>query len=295
MCSGPRTGMNPVRSTHPAAQRAAVLADEHQRMAAGLGQGHQHGAVVGQLLGPVRRQVRTSDGDHDPVERGLLRGALEPVPQQDLDLRVPGAGQQPPGLLHHVLEHIHGDHQVLAAYDLGQQRRVVAGARAHLEDVQALAQVEELEHPGHQRGLRGGAGRHPADAPGGQRGVGVDEREMIAARMRGVMLDGPEALGVPVVERLEQPVPLDRPERPLRRRRSDGARRLELVRVPLDRGPDLRLVRVALVWRRLVRRGAHASCSRARRRAAMPRDVWLFTAPRLIFIAAAISASDKSA
>jgi len=39
----------------------------------------------------------------------------------------------------------------------------------------------------------------------------------------------------------------------------------------------------------------HYSCSRAARRAAMPRAVWLLTAPRLIFIAVAISASDSSA
>ena len=48
----------------------------------------------------------------------------------------------------------------------------------------------------------------------------------------------------------------------------------------------------------LSRRGARSrrhSCSRAVRRAVMPRAVWLLTAPRLIFIAAAISASDRSA
>ena len=39
----------------------------------------------------------------------------------------------------------------------------------------------------------------------------------------------------------------------------------------------------------------HYCCSKAARSAAMPRAVWLFTAPRLIFIVVAISASDKSA
>ena len=37
------------------------------------------------------------------------------------------------------------------------------------------------------------------------------------------------------------------------------------------------------------------SCSRAARRALMPRAVWLLTAPRLMPIAVAISASDRSA
>jgi hypothetical protein len=44
-----------------------------------------------------------------------------------------------------------------------------------------------------------------------------------------------------------------------------------------------------------VSRSGHKSRSNAERRAAMPRAVWLFTAPRLIFIVAAISASDRSA
>ena len=47
--------------------------------------------------------------------------------------------------------------------------------------------------------------------------------------------------------------------------------------------------------RAVVSVSGHDSCSRAARRAAMPRAVWLLTAPRLIFIAAAISASDRSA
>jgi hypothetical protein len=37
------------------------------------------------------------------------------------------------------------------------------------------------------------------------------------------------------------------------------------------------------------------SCSRAERSAAIPRAVWLLTAPRLILIVSAISASDRSA
>src|ERR1700751_404206 len=39
----------------------------------------------------------------------------------------------------------------------------------------------------------------------------------------------------------------------------------------------------------------HYSCSRAARRALRPRAVWLLTAPRLMPIAVAISASDRSA
>ncbi len=42
-------------------------------------------------------------------------------------------------------------------------------------------------------------------------------------------------------------------------------------------------------------RSHNVSCSSFARSAAMPRAVWLLTAPRLICIAAAISASEKSA
>jgi hypothetical protein len=44
----------------------------------------------------------------------------------------------------------------------------------------------------------------------------------------------------------------------------------------------------------IVSGSAHYCCSRAARRAVMPRAVWLLTAPRLIPIAVAISASDRS-
>jgi hypothetical protein len=50
-----------------------------------------------------------------------------------------------------------------------------------------------------------------------------------------------------------------------------------------------------LRWRAVVAGCHDYSCSRAARRAVMPRAVWLFTAPRLIFMAAAISASERSA
>src|SRR6185437_12429856 len=80
---------------------------------------------------------------------------------------------------------------------------------------------------------------------------------------------------------------------------------LEPVRVRFDlvRGGMQRPAQVLPEVHRVrsLRRGAvesgsgHYSRSRAARRAVMPRAVWLLTAPRLIFIAAAISASDRSA
>src|SRR6185437_14213747 len=68
--------------------------------------------------------------------------------------------------------------------------------------------------------------------------------------------------------------------------------RLDLVRGGLQR-PAQVLPEAVPAGRGGVRPGAgRHCCSRAARRAVMPRAVWLLTAPRLIFIAAAISASD---
>ena len=67
-------------------------------------------------------------------------------------------------------------------------------------------------------------------------------------------------------------------------------------RATRTKSPKSRPLAGSLPWPS--RRGARSrrhSCSRAVRRAVMPRAVWLLTAPRLIFIAAAISASDRSA
>jgi hypothetical protein len=53
--------------------------------------------------------------------------------------------------------------------------------------------------------------------------------------------------------------------------------------------------RAAQAFVKLILAPAHASGPSASRTASMARAVWLFTAPGLIPIAAAVSASDKSA
>ena len=61
-------------------------------------------------------------------------------------------------------------------------------------------------------------------------------------------------------------------------------------------GMPQELAEVVSWRRRAVGAGSgHYSCSRAARRALMPRAVWLLTAPRLMPMVAAISASDRSA
>ena len=61
-------------------------------------------------------------------------------------------------------------------------------------------------------------------------------------------------------------------------------------------GMPQELAEVVSWRRRAVGAGSgHYSCSRAARSALMPRAVWLLTAPRLMPMVAAISASDRSA
>ena len=74
--------------------------------------------------------------------------------------------------------------------------------------------------------------------------------------------------------------------------------RFDLVRGGMQRPAQVlpEVHRVGSLRRGAVESGSgHYSRSRAARRAVMPRAVWLLTAPRLIRIAAAISASDRSA
>jgi hypothetical protein len=74
--------------------------------------------------------------------------------------------------------------------------------------------------------------------------------------------------------------------------------RFDLVRGGMQRPAQVlpEVHRVGSLRRGAVESGSgHYSRSRAARRAVMPRAVWLLTAPRLIPIAAAISASDRSA
>jgi hypothetical protein len=142
-----------------------------------VSQRHRQPAVLGQLRGPLRGQVRAAHRGHDAVERRPLSNAIEAVAAQHRDPGIAGHGQQPPGLRHHILGDIHGHHQALIADQLGQERGVVAGARPDLQDTNTACELQQLQHVGDQRRLGGGAGRQPGaellHQPGPQRGVGV--------------------------------------------------------------------------------------------------------------------------
>jgi hypothetical protein len=89
-----------------------------------VSQRHQQPAVLGELRCPVPGQVRAAHCGHDAVERRPLGNAIEAVAAQQCDPGIPGTGQQPPGLGHHVLGDVHGGHQALIADQLGQERGV---------------------------------------------------------------------------------------------------------------------------------------------------------------------------
>jgi hypothetical protein len=170
------------------------------------------------------RHVGAAHRGHDAVERRPLGHAIEAVAAQHRDPGIAGAGQQPSGLGDHVLDEVHGDHQALIADQLGQERGVVAGARPDLQDTGAARQFQHLQHVGDQRWLGGGAGRQPGaevlHEPGPQRGVGVDELQVLGARMCGVVVDRGEVRCIdgPVEEGLKQAVARHGAERPLHRR-----------------------------------------------------------------------------
>jgi hypothetical protein len=105
-------------------------------------------------------------------------------------------------------------------------------------------------------------------------------------------LVGPAAHGVPAPDQVGQETaglnPGADPLQPVRPR-------LDLIRGSVQRPAQVLREFGSLRGDAVVAGSGHYCCSKAARSAAMPRAVWLFTAPRLIFIVVAISASDKSA
>jgi hypothetical protein len=96
---------------------------------------------------------------------GARSGALEAVAKQHGDLAIASPGQQPPGLRYHIVQDVHGHHQALLANDLGHHRGVVARPRPDLQHARPRRQLQQLQQPGDQRRLGGGACRHPVQEP----------------------------------------------------------------------------------------------------------------------------------
>ena len=79
------------------------------------------------------RDVVGPHGNRDTVIRLAFRKTLVSITAYDLDVAVPGLGQVPGGLIDDVLVDVHGDDAAFFADDVGQDSRVIAGARAYFQ------------------------------------------------------------------------------------------------------------------------------------------------------------------
>ena len=88
------------------------------------------------------RHGRRRGGDDDPVERRALGHAERAVADADVDASVSRALERPPRLLREFRDALDRDHLV---GELGEQRRLVAGACADLEHAPPV-EPKRLEH-----------------------------------------------------------------------------------------------------------------------------------------------------
>ena len=121
----------------------------------------------GELVQPGGSEVADPDRRDHPVVRGPGRVTPGPVAGDDGYVRIAGLGQVRRGLPRDVLVEIHRDDGPFGAHQVLEQRRVVPGARADLQDPLAGADPELIEHEGHDRRLgRGTGGLALGAAPG---------------------------------------------------------------------------------------------------------------------------------
>ena len=102
-----------------------------------------------QLRPPRRSDVPRADREDDSIV-GRVGGIPEPaVAQNDTDAALAGGVEMSPGAVHDVVVDVHGNERACFAYDVRHERRVVARARADLEDAQPGLEPELLEHRRH--------------------------------------------------------------------------------------------------------------------------------------------------
>ncbi|CAL9595210.1 hypothetical protein SUDANB1_05309 [Streptomyces sp. enrichment culture] len=133
------------------------------------GERHEDPAAGAALGDPGGRDAAQGAGGDDPVERRALRHAPGAVAGDD-DRVVPGGCQVPAGRLGDLRVEVDGG-DLVVAQPVGQQRRVVAGAGADLQDRVALRDTQRGQHVRHQGGLAAGGHQLAVAQPGGQRGV----------------------------------------------------------------------------------------------------------------------------
>src|SRR5439155_4747721 len=111
-------------------------------------------APAGSQLRPPRRgDVPRADREDDAIVRRVGRIPEPAVSQNDADAAEAGGVEMSPGAVHDVVVDVHGDERACFAYDMRHERRVVARARADLEDAQPGFEPELLAHRRHVLGL----------------------------------------------------------------------------------------------------------------------------------------------
>jgi hypothetical protein len=109
-----------------------------------------------QLLEPGDRHRTRAGGDDDPIIRSEVGDALAAIANDDASLRRTST-QSAASAARDVGVNVDRDDAPAPADQQGEQRRVIAGARADLKHAHALLELELLEHQRHDRRLRRGA------------------------------------------------------------------------------------------------------------------------------------------
>ncbi len=124
-------------------------------------QRHHKQPVRSELLEPSRRKIPRPRCHDDPIERGGLPMTGIAVCAHHPHRPVPGGPQPLPSLLDHHGVDVDTRHRTRGPGQLGQERRVVAGARPDLQHSIAWLEVQLLEHDRDDARLRDRTGRHP--------------------------------------------------------------------------------------------------------------------------------------
>jgi hypothetical protein len=143
-----------------AAQVAAVAGEADREVDACVQRQRRHQCPGrGQLLGPRRSSIPHADGRLDAVEGGQIWGAEPAVTGPHRHPFHARAGQVGAGSGGDGLVNLDAGDLPSWRDQVGQQRSIVAAARADLQDVVAGLGVELVEHHRHDPGLAGAAQR----------------------------------------------------------------------------------------------------------------------------------------
>src|SRR5213592_3447648 len=129
------------------------LLDQGEDLVRGVSDRHHHPPALGELLEERRRHGGAAGGDQDPVERRLVGPAERPAADADPHVRVAELLEERARTFGEARQPLDRAH---AARELGEHRRLVAGAGADLERLLTPGELEELRHERDDVGLGDG-------------------------------------------------------------------------------------------------------------------------------------------